>query len=36
MLELPFYHPTLEEGLKQPLREISERLTAARATLFAT
>jgi dihydrolipoamide dehydrogenase len=24
MLELPFYHPTLEEGLKHPLRQISE------------
>jgi pyruvate/2-oxoglutarate dehydrogenase complex dihydrolipoamide dehydrogenase (E3) component len=40
MLELPFYHPTLEEGLKQPLREISElivaRETAARPALFTT
>lgn len=26
MLELPFYHPTLEEGLRGPLREIRESI----------
>jgi dihydrolipoamide dehydrogenase len=26
LLKLPFYHPTLEEGLKQPLRQICEAI----------
>jgi dihydrolipoamide dehydrogenase len=26
MLDLPMYHPTGEEGLKQPLREICESI----------
>jgi dihydrolipoyl dehydrogenase len=26
MLELPFYHPTLDEGLKPPLREICDSI----------
>jgi hypothetical protein len=26
MLDLPFYHPTLKEGLKQPLRQVCESI----------
>jgi dihydrolipoamide dehydrogenase len=32
MLEMPFYHPVIEEGLRTALRELERRLRAAPAT----
>ena len=30
MLEMPFYHPVLEEGLRTALRDVSTKLRAAK------
>lgn len=29
MLEMPFYHPVIEEGLRSALRDLEEKLRAA-------
>jgi dihydrolipoamide dehydrogenase len=33
MLEMPFYHPVIEEGLRTALRELNVKLRAAQANV---
>jgi dihydrolipoamide dehydrogenase len=35
MLEMPFYHPVIEEGLRTALRDLDAKLRSAQAHLKA-